>query len=195
MRVPLVSVPSRMKTANKARCFHARHALQQPWHTRGLAAGITVGQQEPLPQTVEAGQGMRGGAGAQPPPVAGGAIPVALATEPEELVAVVATAGDGRITLPRASVTTAGLGWALMAMPLAKVAGLPLPATTRTVGATSRKTGETCAPRARLLSALPNPILTRIGLDRVWGERGAAAGRGAPPAPPHGSGRCWCRSG
>jgi hypothetical protein len=131
---------------------------------------------------------MRGGTGGQPPPVAGGAIPVALATEPEELVAVVATAGDGRICLPRASVTTAGLGWALMAMPLEKVAGLPLPATTLTVGATSRKTGETCAPRARARRAA-------VGTAGVWGEGGAAAGRGAPPAPPRGSGRCWCRSG
>jgi len=70
------------------------------------------------------------------------AVPVA----PPEAVGAV---GGALTTLPWLFVMTGGLGLGLMEMPLEKVAGLPLPATTLTVGDTSMNTGETCAARTR----------------------------------------------
>ena len=53
--------------------------------------------------------------------------------------------GGGSTCLPWLLVMVGGLGTGLMAMPLEKVAGLPLPATILTVGDTSMNAGDTCA--------------------------------------------------
>ena len=53
--------------------------------------------------------------------------------------------GGGSTCLPWLLVMVGGLGTGLMAMPLEKVAGLPLPATILTVGDTSMNAGDTCS--------------------------------------------------